>query len=55
MREYQRRLHLFQSTTSIDKCFQAGRLVERMSGQAWRATETLRIGSLSVMKGRKLF
>ena len=51
MREYQRRVRLFESTTAIDKCFQAGRLVERMSGQAWKATETLDIGSLKCDDG----
>ena len=51
MREYQRRVRLFESTTSIDKCFQAGRLVERMSGQAWKATETLDIASLKCDEG----
>ena len=51
MREYQRRVRLFESTTSIDKCFQAGRLVERMSGQAWKATETLDISSLKCDDG----
>ena len=36
MREYQRRVRLFQATTSIDPEYQAGRLVEKMQS-AWAA------------------
>ena len=44
MREYQRRVRLYESTTAIDdKMYQAGRLVERMTGDAWKATETLHL------------
>ena len=30
----------------IDKVYQAGRLVERMTGNAWNATETLGLSKL---------
>ena len=41
MREYQKQVRLFQSTTGIDKEYQAGKLVERLTGLAWEVCETL--------------
>lgn len=35
MREYERRVRLFQQTTAIDLEYQAGKLIERLQGPAW--------------------
>lgn len=51
MREYERRARLFQATTGIDPEFQAGKLVERLSGEAWSATENLNIPALKCASG----
>ena len=45
MREYQRRVRLYENTTT------AGRLVERMTGNAWKATETLDLAKLKCESG----
>ena len=41
MREYQRRVRLFEASTGIDASYRAQKLMERLSGQAWMATESL--------------
>ena len=41
MREYQTRVRLFESSTGIDASYRAQKLMERLSGQAWLATESL--------------
>ncbi|OLP76029.1 T-complex protein 1 subunit eta, partial [Symbiodinium microadriaticum] len=41
MREYQRRVRLFEASTGIDASYRAQKLMERLSGQAWLATESL--------------
>lgn len=46
MREYTRRVKIYVATTGTDPEFRAGRLLEQLSGQAWKATETLRIEDL---------
>lgn len=46
MRDYRRRVKLFESVTSISPQFRAGRLLERLSGQAWKAAETLDIDAI---------
>ena len=51
MREYERRVRLFQATTSIDVEFQGGRLVEKLQGDAWAAVETLDMNSLRSPRG----
>ena len=51
MREYQKRVRLFESTTSIDPEYQAGKLLERLSGVAWECTETLDVKSLKHVEG----
>ena len=51
MREYERRVRLFQANTQIHSSYQAGKLVERLTDQAWKATETLDIKSLKNNQG----
>ena len=51
MREYERRVRLFQSTTGIDAEYQAGKLVEKLSGEAWHAVEMLDLKSLRCEDG----
>lgn len=51
MREYRRRVRLFQATTSIDPEYQAGRLVEKMQSDAWAAVETLDLRALRCSDG----
>lgn len=46
MREYQRRVRLFEANSSIDASFRAGKLVEKLTGQAWECCETLDVASL---------
>ena len=41
VRDFRRRVRLFEASTGIDKEFRAGRLVEQMSGLAWKCTGTL--------------
>jgi hypothetical protein len=51
MREYERRVRLFQSFTSIDLEYQAGKLIEKLSDEAWAATESLDVQSLKCKQG----
>ena len=51
MREYERRVRLFQNTTAIDPEFQGGRLVEKLQGAAWDAVECLDLKSLQCPEG----
>lgn len=46
MREYRRRVQLFESVTSISPEYRGGRLLKKLSGQAWKAAETLEIQAL---------
>lgn len=46
VRDFRRRVQLFEASTGIDKEFRAGRLVEQMSGLAWKCTETLDLSKL---------
>ena len=54
MREYERRVKIFQSTSSIAEEFQAGRLLERLHGEAWRAAETLEVSQLKCKNGVRI-
>lgn len=51
LREYRRRVQLFLATTGIDPEFRGGRLVEQMSGLAWKSTETLQMDKLRSPQG----
>ena len=51
MREYQRRVRIWQATSTISPEYQAGRLLERLSGDAWKAAETLEVSQLKSEKG----
>ena len=51
MRDYERRVRLFEFSTGIDASFRAQKLMERLSGQAWLATETLPLTELKNPKG----
>ena len=51
MREYERRVRLFQSSTGIDKEFQASKLIQHLTGDAWAATESLDVGALKCDTG----
>ena len=51
MREYERRVRLFEANTQIHPSYQAGKLIERLTDQAWKATETLDIKSLKNSQG----
>ena len=51
MREYTRRVRLFQANTSIDRSYQAGKLIEKLTGQAWESCETLDVSSLRCPDG----
>ena len=51
LRDYRRRVQLFLSTTGIDPEFRAGRLVEQMTGVAWKTTETLQMDRLRSPQG----
>lgn len=51
MREYSRRVKLFQATTAIDVEYQGGRLVEKLEGDAWAACETLDLRPLRSPRG----
>ena len=51
MREYERRVRLYQATCSIDPEYQAGRLVEKLQGDAWSAVETLDLTKLKCAEG----
>eukprot|EP00435_Cladocopium_sp_Y103_P055701 s1586_g18.t1 len=54
MREYVRRVKLFESNTAIDPSFRAGKLVEKLTGQAWECCETLDVSSLRCPQGVQL-
>lgn len=45
---------IFQITSSIAEEFQAGRLLERLQGEAWRAAETLEVSQLKCKGGVRL-
>ena len=51
MREYERRVRLFEANTSIHPTFRAGKLIERLTDQAWLATEMLDIKTLKTNDG----
>lgn len=51
MREYRRRVRLFESVTGISPRYRAGRLLERLSGTAWQAAETLNIEEIKCENG----
>ena len=51
MRDYERRVRLFEANTSIHPSYRAGKLIERLTDQAWRATEMLDIQTLKVSDG----
>eukprot|EP00439_Symbiodinium_sp_Y106_P032011 s3274_g3.t2 len=46
MREYQRRVKLFELSTGIDPTFRAQKLMEKLTGNAWLATESIPLESL---------
>jgi len=46
VRDFRRRVQLFEASTGIDPEFRAGRLVEQMTGLAWKSTETLDLSRL---------
>ena len=46
MREYQRRVKLFEISTSIDASYRAQKLMEKLTGSAWLATESIPLESL---------
>ena len=46
LRDYRRRVALFLATTGIDEEFRAGRLMEKLEGRAWQATQTLDVTQL---------
>ena len=50
MREYQRRVRLFEASTGIDPSYRAQKLMERLTGQAWRATESLDLGEIQASR-----
>ena len=51
MREYQRRVQLFQVSTTIDPCYRAQKLMEKLTGTAWLATESIPLESLKHAEG----
>ena len=51
MRDYVRRVKLFESSTSIDSSYRAQKLMEKLSGQAWMATESLDLADLKHPEG----
>eukprot|EP00435_Cladocopium_sp_Y103_P012893 s3290_g3.t1 len=51
VRDYKRRVELFLASTGIDPEFRAGRLVEQMTGVAWKTTETLDMAKLRTPDG----
>ena len=51
MREYERRVRLFEQTTAIDPEFRAGRLLEKLKGDAWAAAETIDLKELKAPNG----
>ena len=55
MREYERRVRLFEASTGIDESYRAQKLMERLTGAAWQATESLDLAELSIQKEFKDF
>ena len=51
MREYERRVRIWQSTSSISEEYQAGKLLERLHGEAWKAAETLEVSDIRCRGG----
>jgi len=51
IRDYKKRIDLFLSTTAIDPEYRAGRLVEQLSGVAWRAVDTMDVTLLRHPEG----
>ena len=51
LREYKRRVDLFLATTGIDEEFRAGRVMEKLEGRAWQATQTLQVSKLRSSEG----
>ena len=51
MRDYERRVRLFESATGIDPCYRAQKLMERLTGAAWTATESLDLQELQHEQG----
>ena len=51
MREYQRRVKLFEMSTGIDPTYRAQKLMEKLTGNAWLATETIPLESLKHPEG----
>ena len=51
MREYRRRVKLFESVSGISPQYRGGRLLERLSGLAWKAAETLDISEIANENG----
>lgn len=51
LRDYRRRVALFLATTGIDEEFRAGRLMEKLEGRAWRATQTLDVTQIRKPSG----
>ena len=51
MREYQRRVRLFEMSTGIDPTFRAQKLMEKLTGNAWLATESIPLESLKDPQG----
>ena len=51
MRDYQRRVRLFEMSTGIDPEYRAQKLMERLTGAAWQATETLDVKQLKSAQG----
>ena len=51
IRDYKKRIDLFLSTTAIDPEYRAGRLVEPLSGAAWRAVDTMDVSLLRDPQG----
>ena len=51
MREYQRRVKLFELSTGIDPSFRAQKLMEKLTGNAWLATESIPLESLKHPEG----
>ena len=51
MREYQRRVKLFEMSTGIDPSYRAQKLMEKLTGNAWLATESIPLESLKHPEG----
>lgn len=51
LREYRRRVDLFVATTGIDEEYRGGRLMEKLEGRAWLATQTMDVKKLRCANG----